>query len=157
MTHSIRPRLRAEVPDGFQFKESLTILAPDRQMNVIATSEPLSEKLDAERYAQIQGDLLEQEFPDYQQLRFEPLAVFGGRPGYVRWFEWQPPPEDERPQAPVTHMQAYYAFARRGYTATATVPSFLLGHWRPVMEAIMRSLQLAGPEDPEDASGAHAA
>jgi hypothetical protein len=37
------------------------------------------------------------------------------------------------------------------------VPSFLLERWEPVMESIMRSLQLTGPDDPEDGNGAHAA
>ena len=150
MAQTIRPRLRATVPDGFEIKESMTILAPDGEMNVIASGEPLVEELDAQRYAEIQGDLLEREFPDYEQLGFEPSPVFGGRPGYLRWFRWQPPDEGS---VPITQAQAYYAFGRRGYTATATVPTFLLDRWRPEMEQIIASLELAGPDEEADGDG----
>jgi hypothetical protein len=105
------------MPDDWFGKESLTLLAPDGQANIIASSEPLDPGIDTERYAQVQGDLLANEFPHYHQHSFEPFPAFGRR-GWIRVFEWQPPDGVH-----VTQMQVYYAENGRGYTATATTPS----------------------------------
>ena len=118
MTTQFAPRLRATLPAGWFAKESMTLLAPDGQANVIASSEPLDPTITAQRYAEIQGDVLNQKFEGYRQLRFEPTLVFGGRPGYLRQFEWTPPDG-----VPVTQVQLYFAANGRGYTATATTPS----------------------------------
>lgn len=158
MAQLIAPRLRATVPDDFEVKEQLTLLAPGGDMNVLFSSEPLDPAIDAERYTSIQGDVLEREFPGYQPMRVEPAPVFGGRPGYRRWFSWQPPPsEDGSPSVPVTQLQAYYAFNGRGYTATATVPSFLLEHHQATMVAIMEKLDIASADTVEDAEAEHPA
>jgi hypothetical protein len=130
-----RARLQLPLPDGWSAKESLTLLEPDGQGNVIASSEPLDVKIDARRYADVQGDLLRTEFPGYEEHSFEPARVFGGRPGWQRQFSWTPP-EGER----VTQIQTYYAAAGRGYTATATTPSWkfetLEPHFRRVLGGI---------------------
>jgi hypothetical protein len=99
-------------------KESFTLLAPDGQANIIASSEPLDRSIETRQYADVQGDLLAQEFPDYFSLSYESALVFGRRPGYIRTFTWKPPDG-----VPVTQIQAYYARDGRGYTATATTPS----------------------------------
>jgi hypothetical protein len=112
------PRLRVEMPDGWFAKESMTLLAPDGQANVIASSEPLDPGITVQHYAEVQGDLLRKEFPGYRQLRYERALVFGGRPGYEREFQWTPPDGVQ-----VTQIQLYYAANGRGYTATATTPT----------------------------------
>ena len=113
-----RPTISAPLPDGWFAKESLTLLAPDGQANVIASSEPLAEEIDTDTYASVQGDLLRTEFPGYDEFSFEETQVFGGRRGYVRRFEWLPPDG-----VAVTQIQLYFAESGRGYTATATTPS----------------------------------
>ena len=118
MTTVYAPAVRALLPDGWRAKESVTLVAPDGYANVIASSEPVDPGLDAQQYAEAQGDLLRREFSGYQELEFGPRLIFGGRPGYVRTFSWQPENGD-----PVTQIQLYYAESGRGYTATATTPS----------------------------------
>jgi hypothetical protein len=110
-------RISMPVPHEWFAKESLTILAPDGQANVIASSEPLDPNIDTQQYADVQGDLLRREFPSYREHSFEPFPAFG-RQGWMRVFEWQPPDG-----VPVTQMQVYYVENGRGYTATATTPS----------------------------------
>ncbi len=112
-----RGKLTGGVPDGWFAKESLTFVAPDGQANVIASSEPLDETIRSEEYAQIQGDLLQSEFPEYAELSFEPAHVFG-RAGFVRYFRWTPPDG-----VSVTQIQFYHADTGRGFTATATTPT----------------------------------
>jgi hypothetical protein len=114
-----RPSLTAPLPEGWFAKESITLLAPDGQANVIASSEPLAPDIDTAAYANVQGDLLTKEFPGYQEFSFEPTEIFGGnRQGFVRRFEWLPPDG-----VAVMQIQIYYAEPGRGYTATATTPS----------------------------------
>jgi hypothetical protein len=132
------PRLRLQLPEGWFAKESLTVLAPDGQANVIASSEPLDPTIDSQRYAQVQGDLLQREFPRFHELAFLPALVFGGRPGYLRHFEWTPP-EGER----VTQIQLYYAANGRGYTATATTPSSSFARFELDLRRIVAEISLA--------------
>jgi hypothetical protein len=113
-----RPTISALKPPDWFGKESITLLAPDGQANVIASCEPLEETIDTDTYAGVQGDLLEKEFPGYKQFAFEPKRVFGGRDGRIRRFQWTPPDGE-----PVTQIQLYYAEAGYGYTATATTPT----------------------------------
>jgi tetratricopeptide (TPR) repeat protein len=113
-----RAAVAAAVPNGWFAKESTTLLAPDGQANIIVSSEPLDPSIDTDRYASAQGELLEKEFPQFKQKRFERMTMLGGREGYIREFEWTP--EDG---APVTQLQLYYAEEGRGYNATATTPS----------------------------------
>jgi hypothetical protein len=125
------PRLSAELPTGWFAKESITLLAPDGQANIIASSEPLDESINTDRYAGVQGDLLRGEFPAYKEASFEPVDLFGGRRGYLRHFEWTPPDG-----VPVTQIQLYHAEKGRGFTATATTPSTVF----PAVESVLRDV-----------------
>ena len=116
MSH-FEPTLSADLPADWHAKESLTLIAPDGQANVIASSEPLDPGIDTEHYATVQGDLLVAEFPGYEEHSFEPAELLGGRSALVRRFRWLPPDGEA-----VTQIQIYYAEAGRGYTATATTP-----------------------------------
>jgi hypothetical protein len=99
------------------WKESITLLSPDAKANIIASSEPLDPGIDSLRYAEIQGQLLEEGFPGYVSEVFEPTSAFGfAAEGYLRQFQWSPPDGE-----PVMQYQIYYADGGRGYTATATV------------------------------------
>jgi hypothetical protein len=111
----VRPALEGSPPDGWLFKESVTFLAPDGGANVIASSEPLDESVTGEEYAQVQGELLRREFPNYVEGEFRQLTVFGERAGYYRSFQWFPPDGN-----PVVQHQIYFVEGGRGYTATAT-------------------------------------
>lgn len=91
---SYRPTLSAALPDGWLAKESITLLAPDGQANVIISSEPI-DAIDSRQYAETQGWLLAHEFPHFQQHQFDEVVVFGRFLGYVRQFSWTPP--DPRP------------------------------------------------------------
>jgi hypothetical protein len=113
-----KPQISCLLPDGWFAKESITLLEPNGQANVIASSEPLGADIDTKHYAEVQGDLLRKDFPGYTETVFEPVEVWGGRQGYLRRFQWEPPDG-----VPVTQIQIYYAENGRGYTATATVPS----------------------------------
>ena len=121
----------------------MTLLAPDGQANVIASSEPLDLSIDTQRYAEIVGEALRKEFakPDhnYRELHFEPTLVFGGRQGYVRRFEWTPLDADAQR---VTQMQLYYAENGRGYTATATTPSSEIQGFELLLRQILGALRI---------------
>lgn len=134
------PRLSAELPTGWFAKESMTILAPDGQANIIASSEPLDESIDTDRYAGVQGDLLRAEFPGYREVSFEPVAMLGGRQGYRRQFEWTPPEG-----LPVTQIQLYHAEPGRGFTATATTPSTVFPAVESVLREVLESLTIDHP------------
>ena len=132
-----RAALTAAVPDDWFAKESTTLLAPDGQANIIASSEPLDPSIDTDRYAEIQGDLLRKEFPDFEQKAFESVPIFGGRPGYLRHFEWTPP-DGER----VAQIQLYYVQEGRGYTATATTPLRGFPERELLLRQLLRSLRI---------------
>lgn len=117
-TDRFQPRLTAPMLEGWFAKESITLMAPDGQANVIASSEPLDGTFDSQRYALLQGELCRKEFPGYRELAFESARVFGGKDGYVRRFVWNPPDG-----VPVTQIQGFYAEPERGFTFTATTPS----------------------------------
>jgi hypothetical protein len=110
--------MSARVPPGWFAKESLTLLAPDGQANVIASSEPLAPDIDSRDYAEAQGHLLSREFPHFVEYLFERVRVFGDRDGWQREFAWTPPEGVE-----VAQIQLYFAEHGRGFTATATTPS----------------------------------
>jgi hypothetical protein len=113
-----RAVLRGPLPVGWLAKESITLLSPDGQANVIASSEPLQSSIDLQGYAGAQGKLLASEFPGYREFAFEPIKIFGGLDGWLRKFEWTPPDG-----VPITQLQTYAVEFGRGYTATATTPS----------------------------------
>lgn len=129
--------------DGWYFKESFTYLSPDGEANIIASSEPVEADLDSDAYAGVQGELLQKEFPGYEQYAFEPMLVFGDHSGYMRRFQWNPPNRD-----PVMQIQIYYASGGRGYTATATTSSGMYERFAGQLRAVLESLYIAPPEAP---------
>jgi hypothetical protein len=135
---TFRARLVLPLPEGWHAKESITLLAPDGQGNVIASSEPLDPSMDARHYADVQGELLHSDFNEYREHAFEPALVFGGRPGYVRVFSWKPENGDR-----ITQIQAYYAANSRGYTLTATTPSATFEGFEPVFRRVLQGVALA--------------
>lgn len=129
--------LSADVPSDWFLKESITLLAPDGQANVIASIEPLDPSLTSRQYAEIQGDLLRREFPGYHEFEFAPAAVYGGQPGYLRHFAWIPP--DGRS---VTQLQTYLAMSGSGYTATATTSTALFPSLERQLRLLLDGLRL---------------
>jgi hypothetical protein len=113
-----RSTLSAIPPQGWFVKESITLLAPDGQANVIVSSEPIHPSIDSTQYAMIQGELLAAEFPHYVEHDFTAVLLLGRYDGFVREFSWTPP-DGVR----VTQIQFYCAVAGRGYTGTATAPA----------------------------------
>jgi len=130
-------RLRISTPDGWPVQDQLTVHEPHGRANVIVSTEPLDDGMDARRYADAQGHQLE-EFRDYHELTFEPALVFGGRPGYRRWFEWTPEAGER-----VTQVQIYYAFAGRGYTATATATAEAFGELESALLHLLDAVSLS--------------
>ncbi|MDT5009906.1 MAG: hypothetical protein QOH57_1523 [Mycobacterium sp.] len=130
----VERRLSMPLLEGWFAKESMTLLAPDGQANVIASSEPLDSGIDTQAYANVQGDLLRREFPGYVEHSFEPFPAFG-RQGWLRVFQWAPP-DGVR----VTQMQMYFAENGRGYTATATTPSTQLARFEHIFGQILRDI-----------------
>jgi hypothetical protein len=130
-----RPTISAPLPEDWFAKEEITLLAPDGQANVIASSEPLDSEIDSERYASAQSELLKKEFPGFHEFAFEPTEVFGGKHGYIRRFEWLPPDN-----VAVTQIQIYYAEAGRGYAATTTTPSDKFEEYEPALRGILDGL-----------------
>ena len=118
----------------------------DGQANVILSSEPLAPDIDTHRYALLQSDALRNEFNLYQELEFRADTVFGDRQGYVRSFEWTPP-DGMR----VSQIQLYHAIPGRGYTATASTPTWHFAEVRPVLERVLQHLRIsASSADPID-------
>jgi hypothetical protein len=137
---SFRPTLGADLPDGWQVKESITLLAPDGQANVIASSEPIDPDVDSHKYADSQAAMLRREFPGFSEYSSGPETVFGGRSGFERVFEWTPPDG-----VPVTQIQHYHASNGQGYTATATTPSRLFVAVESVLRNILHSVVITAP------------
>jgi hypothetical protein len=131
----VSPTIAATRPPDWFHKESITLLAPDGQANVIASSEPLDPAVTATAYAMIQGDLLRNEFPGYVEHTFEAATVFGHLQGYLRDFGWTPPDG-----APVRQLQQYAVRDGRGYTATATVPATQYERFRAQLRSVLASL-----------------
>jgi tetratricopeptide (TPR) repeat protein len=133
-----RAAITAMVPEGWFVKESTTLVSPDGQANIIASSEPLDPTIDSAAYAETQGSLLEKEFSAYEEKTFEQVAVFGDHDGYVRTFEWTP-----RDGVRVAQVQVYFAEAGRGYTATATTPLSNMPAVEIMLAQTLRGLRLA--------------
>jgi hypothetical protein len=110
---------------------------PDGQANVIASSEPLDSNLDVHRYAELQGQLLREEFAGYRELQYGPTELLEGRQGYMRRFEWTPSNGQ-----PITQMQLYYVEKGRGFTATATTPSAHVQHVELVLRQVLGELRI---------------
>lgn len=127
--------LNAPLPEEWFAKESITLLAPDGQANVIASSEPLDASIDTKRYAEVQGELLRQEFPGYREFVSEPARAFGNEGGILRKFEWLPPDG-----VLVTQLQVYYAENGRGFTGTATSPATEFPRYERELRRILEGL-----------------
>lgn len=136
----VTPQLSVPLPDGWFHKESITILAPDGQANVIVSTEPLDPSLDSEAYARIQGELLAGEFPWFAQVSFGPISWLGGKRAFLRHFTWTAPDG-----VPITQLQAYYAEAGRGFTATATTPCQHFPGFETVLRDVLLGVVPAGP------------
>jgi hypothetical protein len=132
-----RSNLEISQPEAWSVKESMTLVGPGGMANVIFSSEPLDPNITAQRYADAQGEVLRKEFNGYREDYYEPALIFGGRPGFVRQFQWTP---EEGP--PVTQIQFYYAANGRGYTATATTPSSEFSDQEPELRRIMAGLSI---------------
>lgn len=129
--------LGASLPDDWLYKESITLLEGEGQANIIFSSEPLSDDIDTNTYADIQGSLLRDEFPEYDQFAREGTRLSGHDAVYRR-FQWTPPDG-----VPVTQIQVYLAHGGRGYTATATTPSASFPDFDMVFGEILERLSIA--------------
>lgn len=125
-------QLSVDVPQGWFAKESITLVAADGQANVITSSEPLDPGTTSSDYARTQGDLLQREFPGFEELSFDATRLLGDRSGYLRRFRWHPP--DDRP---VLQMQTYYVENGRGYTSTATLVASAIEHEATAVEVLL--------------------
>lgn len=105
----------ADVPDGWDIRDSLTMTAPDRGANVIFSSDRLEQAMSAQEYAELNGQQLKNQFPDYSEIDVGEFPLGDGHPAVFRQFQWFP--EDGEP---VTQIQLYLTDSERGYTATAT-------------------------------------
>jgi tetratricopeptide (TPR) repeat protein len=133
----IEPKLRVVIPDGWYYKESITLLSPDGRANVIASAEPLDQGVTTHEYAAKQGELLHEEFPQFEEMSFNETELFGGLQGYERLFAWTPPDGE-----PVTQMQYYATENGRGYTATATTETKNYDDLRVTLQQAMRTLRV---------------
>jgi len=121
--------------NNWLFKESVTLLASSGKANVIFSSEPLAEGVDSQAYAETQEKLLREEFPEYNQIDYEPMTMLGNREGFIRRFEWTPP-DGMR----VTQLQLYCVNNGRGYIATATALAKDFGQHELEMVEILEGL-----------------
>jgi hypothetical protein len=132
--------LGAALPHGWVHKESLTLLDTDGQANVVFSSEPVAEDIDTEKYAGIQGSLLGDEFPGYEEFVFETTRL-SGHEAFYRRFQWAPPGGE-----PVTQIQTYLVIDGRGYTATATSLSTNFHDFDDLFGDVLERLSIpAGP------------
>lgn len=113
------PRFETEItaplPDRWSAVETVTLTHPDGLANVIISVEPVGSELSTEEYAKAQGDLISNQFPEYEEIESAQVDWMGGRQAFRRTFQWQPEGRD-----PVTQIQLYLVDNERGYTATAT-------------------------------------
>jgi tetratricopeptide (TPR) repeat protein len=106
-------------PPGWGVKESVTLLEPSGQANVIVSTEPVPPGTTTEDYARANEEQMDQgDFPGYRQFSREETEFANGGPAIVRRFEWTPPDG-----ATVTQIQLYHVDGDRGLTATGTTTS----------------------------------
>lgn len=132
-----KPSIRLEMPPGWFYKESYTVLAPDGRANVIVSSEPLSETTSIVEYTDTQRDLL-REFTGFVEHGFEQIDI-DGIPGeaWLREFSWTP-----EGRSPVTQLQVYALLEGRGYTATATTPAAEMDDLRTMLTNVLYSISV---------------
>jgi hypothetical protein len=146
-----RSSVRAPVPTGWFEKQSVTLLSPDGQANVIASREPLDPTIDTGRYAAVQGDLLRKEFPGYREHAFTVVAL-GAGPAYMRHFSWTPPDG-----VAVVQQQIYFTRPGTGYTATATTPHASAERFAALFDEVLRRLEFDTAPEPATAPAPFAA
>ena len=133
----LKSTISSPFPDGWFFKEQITLLAPDGKANIIASSEPLDPAMDLGRYVDEQSKPL-QNLPGFREFSLESMTVFGRYEGKLRAFGWSPP--DEEPSGPVSQLQLYCVVGGRGYTATATTPTTEFERYRPQLVQVLVGL-----------------
>jgi hypothetical protein len=135
---TFKRRLAVLVPDDWSAKDSITLLAPDGQANVIASSEPLDPSIELDAYVAVQGELLSEEFPQYEEITLQTTEMLGtGRRGYFRRFNWTPPDGHQ-----VSQYQLYYVEAGRGYTMTATASTDAFLRYEVELLGILENVHL---------------
>jgi hypothetical protein len=134
---ALRPGLAVGLPEGWFGKESLTVLAPDREANVIVSSETVDDDLETVAYATNQGALMREECAGYEELSFAPVDVFSGRAGWERTYRWTAEGGDD-----VTQIQVYYVARGRAYIATATTLSEIFDDVEPTLREVLASVRL---------------
>ena len=125
------------LPTGWAVKHSITLVAPEGDANVIASSEPVPDGMTTEEYAASQRLRLEQDFPGFRQLHSESITLVDDRPAWLRVFAWEPPD-----QTPVTQVQMYAVLGGRGYTATATTTSEQYPRHQVELTQLIRSISV---------------
>ena len=148
----LNPRIDLDVPKDWQFKEQITVVhdpsATDGlNVNVIASSEQLGPGLETDAYVDSMTSKLQSEFPAFRQLQLERMNVFGGRPGWLRRFEWEP-----EPGLSITQLQAYYTEGERAYTATATAETKDFEQCQRDLIDVLMSLELRDQDQPSTAA-----
>ena len=124
-----------ELPESWLWKESYTLFPEDGRCNVIASSEHLGTPMTSEEYADVQGKLLGEEFPEYEEHRLEPVLIDGADSAFLREFAWSPP-DGER----VRQIQLYAVVDNRGVTATATALEHQFGEVGDQLRRVLLSL-----------------
>ncbi len=135
--------LSVPVPPGWIAKESVTLLEPTGNANVIVSNEPLQLETTVEEYARSQGELLQSEFPEYHELAFDPIELADSSTAYLRRFEWTPP-EGER----IAQIQLYHVHDGRAVTATATTPATTLERFELDFVTLLRGIVLERAASP---------
>jgi hypothetical protein len=132
-----RSSIQLDMPHGWFFKESYTLIAPDGRANVIASSEPVEPSMTTEEYASVQGEILDREFEGYEQHGDLEAFAVSGVEGYaiLREFSWTPEVGE-----PVTQLQLYAVRRGRGFTATATTPTSDVERFRSALYDVLGSL-----------------
>jgi hypothetical protein len=133
---------RLEIPryDGWGGRWSATLTAAGGRANLVATTEPIDPSIDPRQYADAQAEPVEREFDDYVELSFEAALVFGGRPGYLRRFEWR------SDIGRVRQMQAYYTWNGRAYLMTGTALAEGFEEVEESLNALMAGVTIGPPE-----------
>jgi hypothetical protein len=140
------------LPDGWTVEESLTLVHPQREANVIASTEPMDGAQTVKDYAVAQGEILRREFAGYQEVSLEEFShAFGRGSGWIRRFSWTPPDG-----VPIEQLQVYYTEAGRSFTATATAQASDFERLEPLLRDALQGLTITDQassirHDPRDA------
>jgi hypothetical protein len=111
-------RLEVGIPPGWTGRDALELVAPDRRVHLVVSSEPVPADTTVASYADRYGTLMASRFPRFEDDGSEHVTLFGGRAAVVRRFRWTPPDRSELAQR-----QAYCIDGGRGYVATVTMPA----------------------------------